>query len=332
MKLFQKIFPYWAYKILELEKRLPDSARLQDLIGKSLDTISDVSKNTGGIATTGQALSTPNNATKDIEMTARPVHIPTDTNILKHKHEKFQEVLTDIKCGNSPMLIGPAGSGKSTLLEQVACELQLPYYAMSVNEQTSEYNIIGYNNANGQYVGTAFRDAFEFGGIFSFEEIDAANPNVFTVINNAMSQGNYLFPDRKFITKHPDFHMVASANTFGSGASLQYIGRNRMDGATIDRFSYVYTDYDEYLEQQLCTVPEWCDYVHQIRKYVREFNMPIIVSTRAIVSGANLLNANMTVDDVCKKLIWRGLPQSDIDKIKGGIESKYISALAQHIK
>ena len=32
------------------------------------------------------------------------------------------------------MLIGPAGSGKSTLLEQIACELQLPYYAMSVNE------------------------------------------------------------------------------------------------------------------------------------------------------------------------------------------------------
>lgn len=45
MKLFQKIFPYWAYKILDLEKRLPDSAKLQDLVGKSLDTISDVAKN-----------------------------------------------------------------------------------------------------------------------------------------------------------------------------------------------------------------------------------------------------------------------------------------------
>lgn len=44
MKLFQKIFPYWAYKILDLEKRLPDSAKLQDLVGKSLDTISDVAK------------------------------------------------------------------------------------------------------------------------------------------------------------------------------------------------------------------------------------------------------------------------------------------------
>ena len=330
MKLFQKLFPYWAYKILELEKRLPDSAKLQDLIGKSLDTISDVSKSTS--TTNAPVSSNQNSVTKDIEMSARPVHIPTDPNILKHKHQKFQEVLTDIKCGNSPMLIGPAGSGKSTLLEQVACELQLPYYAMSVNEQTSEYNIIGYNNANGQYVGTAFRDAFEFGGIFSFEEIDAANPNVFTVINNAMSQGNYLFPDRKFIKKHPDFHMVASANTFGAGASLQYIGRNRMDAATIDRFSYVYTDYDENLEQELCAVPQWCDYVQQLRKYTREFNMPVVVSTRAIISGANLLNAGMGADDICAKLIWRGLPQSDIDKIKGGIESKYISALAQRTK
>jgi len=330
MKLFQKIFPYWAYKILDLEKRLPDSDKLQNLIGKSLDTISDVAKNSGGI--NGAVSPTLSNAAKDIEMSARPVHVPTDPNILKHKHQKFEEVLTDIKCGNSPMLIGPAGSGKSTLLEQVACEMHLPYYAMSVNEQTSEYNIIGYNNANGQYVGTAFRDAFEFGGIFSFEEIDAANPNVFTVINNAMSQGNYLFPDRKFIKKHPEFHIVASANTFGAGASMQYIGRNRMDAATIDRFSYVYTDYDENLEQQLCCVPQWCDYVHQIRKYTREFNIPIVVSTRAIISGAKLVNAGMPVDDVCEKLIWRGLPQSDIEKIKGSIESKYMSVLAQYTK
>ena len=330
MTLFQRLFPYWAYKILDLEKRLPDSAKLQDLIRKSLDTISDVAKNSGGA--NGTCSPTLPGAAKDIEMSARPVHVPTDPNILKHKHQKFYEVLTDIKCGNSPMLIGPAGSGKSTLLEQVACEMQLPYYAMSVNEHTSEYNIIGYNNANGQYVGTAFRDAFEFGGIFSFEEIDAANPNVFTVINNAMSQGNYLFPDRMLISKHSDFHMVASANTFGTGASLQYIGRNRMDGATIDRFSYVYTDYDEELEQQLCSVPEWCDYVHQIRKYTREFNMPIVVSTRAIISGAKLVNAGMSVDDVCEKLIWRGLPQSDIEKIKGSIESKYISALAEYTK
>lgn len=330
MKLFQKIFPYWAYKILDLEKRMPDSTKLQDLISKSLDTISDVAKSGGGINSVNSA--TAHGAVKDIEMSSRPAHVPTDPNILKNKHQKFNEVLTDIKCGNSPMLIGPAGSGKSTLLEQVACELQLPYYAMSVNEQTSEYNIIGYNNANGQYVGTSFRDAFEFGGIFSFEEIDAANPNVFTVINNAMSQGNYLFPDRKFIKRHPEFHMVASANTFGAGASLQYIGRNRMDAATIDRFSYVYTDYDEDLEQQLCSVPEWCDYVHQIRKYTREFNIPVVVSTRAIISGAKLVNAGMPVEDVCEKLIWRGLPQSDIEKIRGGIESKYMSALAQYTK
>lgn len=330
MSLFQKIFPYWAYKITDLEKRIPDANKLQDLISKSLDTISDVSKNSGD--TVNGTPNTTSSKAKNIEMATRPVHTPANPDILKHKHQKFDEVLTDIKCGNSPMLIGPAGSGKSTLLEQIACELQLPYYAMSVNEQTSEYNIIGYNNASGQYVGTSFRDAFEFGGVFSFEEIDAANPNVFTVINNAMSQGNYLFPDRKFIKKHPDFHLAASANTFGSGASLQYIGRNRMDAATIDRFSYVYTDYDENLEQQLCNTPEWCAYVQQIRKSVHEFNMPVIVSTRAVLSGAKLVKSGISVDDVCEKLIWRGLPQSDIEKIKGNIESKYISALVQHTK
>ena len=105
-----------------------------------------------------------------------------------------------------------------------------------------------------------------------------------------------------------------------------------MDGATIDRFSFVYIDYDENLEKQLCEIKEWCDYVQQIRKSSREFNMPIVVSTRAIISGAKLLKSGMSVDNACKKLIWRGLPPSDIEKIKGSIESEYMSALTQYTK
>ena len=102
-------------------------------------------------------------------------------------HKVFSSVLNDVKLNIPAMLVGPAGSGKSTLLYQIAKELKLQYYPMSVNGQTAEYHIIGYKNANGDYIGTAFRDAYEKGGLFSFEEIDAGNPNVLTVINNALS-------------------------------------------------------------------------------------------------------------------------------------------------
>ena len=60
--------------------------------------------------------------------------------------------------------------------------------------------------------------------------------------------------------------------------------------------------------------------------------MPIVVSTRAVISGAKLLKSGMSVDNACEKLIWRGLPKSDIEKITGSIESKYISALSQYTR
>ena len=207
------------------------------------------------------------------------------------------------------MLVGPAGSGKSTLLNQVAKELNLQFYPMSVNSQTSEYHIIGYKDANGRYNETTFRKAYEKGGLFSFEEIDAGNPNVLTVINNALSQDFYLFPD-KVVQKHKDFRLCASANTYGYGATRQYIGRNPLDAATLDRFAMITVDYDEDLEIQIGPVPEWTFFVQALRHTVSCWDNntpPIIISTRAIVSGGWDIKSGTDWDTVLHKFVWRGV-------------------------
>ncbi len=198
--------------------------------------------------------------------------IKTVTDSDKLRHEKYEETSRVIAAGLSPYLVGPAGSGKSTILEQIAYDLKLPYYPTPVNGQTSEYNIIGYNDAKGQYVRTAFRDAYEKGGVFLFEEIDAGNPNIMTVINNSMSQSSYLFPDGKLVKKHDDFIVGASANTYGRGASLQYIGRNPLDAATVDRFAMIEVSYDTKLEKALATNKAWLNYVYEIRRVVENFD------------------------------------------------------------
>lgn len=241
----------------------------------------------------------------------------TDTSIL---HQSFEDVYRIVAAGCSPFLVGPAGSGKSTLLEQVANSIGLPLYAMSVNAMTSDYNIIGYNDAQGRYVSTAFRDAYEKGGMFSFEEIDAGNPNVLTVINNAMSQDRYVFPD-KIVKKHPKFIMAASGNTYGTGATVQYVGRNSLDAATLDRFVMVFVDYDEQMEDRLCANKDWLKFVRSVRDIVNSQGMKFIVSTRTVLDGQRLLNAGLAEDKVAKMVVFRGMTQSDIDTVYSAFEN-----------
>lgn len=234
------------------------------------------------------------------------------------QHICFETTYRVIAAGCSPFLVGPAGSGKSTILAQIASAMDLQFYPMSVNSLTSDYNIIGYNDANGQYVPTIFRQAYEHGGIFSFEEIDAGNPNVLTVINNAMSQDKYSFPD-KIVQKHPKFILCASGNTYGTGANIKYIGRNPLDAATLDRFVMVYTDYDEKLEARLCTNKEWLNWVHDVRRVVNHLEMKLIVGTRAVLHGEKLINAGIPRKAVEQMVVFKGLPMADIDKIRGNI-------------
>lgn len=235
------------------------------------------------------------------------------------KHQMFDCIFNDIKQNISPMLIGPAGSGKSTVLQQCADAMMLEYYPLSVNGQTSEYQIVGYKNANGDYIRSAFRDAYEYGGLFSFEEIDAGNPNVLTVMNNALSQDFYLFPDRR-VKKHQNFRLAASANTYGRGANVQYIGRNPLDAATLDRFAMTYIDYDENMERQIGPDPKWTDYIQTIRHVVASFKMPIIVSTRAIIFGGRDVKSGTAWDTALQKFVWRGCKSEDVEKIMKKVE------------
>src|SRR5215217_6156820 len=80
------------------------------------------------------------------------------------------------------------------------------------------------------------------------DEIDAGNANVIIQVNAALSNGYCSFPDG-MVQRHDDFIFLASANTFGDGASRQYVGRNQLDAATLDRFTTLVWEIDEELEE-----------------------------------------------------------------------------------
>lgn len=220
-------------------------------------------------------------------------------------HKALPTILQAIHAGASPFLVGPAGSGKTTLAEQCAKLMKLKFYMAA--RVTSEYKLVGFVNATGQTVRTQFREAYEHGGVFLFDEVDASDPDALTAFNAALSNGIGDFPDG-MVPRHANFHAIAAGNTYGRGADRQYVGRNQLDAATLDRFQVFDIDYDEQLELKLAGDAKWTKHCQAIRRAIEHEKVRHIVSPRASIAGAKLLAVGMAWSVVEEACVWKGLP------------------------
>lgn len=231
-------------------------------------------------------------------------------------HKTFEQLIKYIAAGISVILVGPAGSGKTQVAVQCAEVLKKKHYSISVNEHTSKTDFMGYMDANGKLVVTNFRKAFEDGGLFIIDEIDAANPNILTIINSALSNGFCPFPDG-MIERHKDFICICTANTFGEGESAHYIGRNALDAATRDRFATMHVDYDENIEKFLNDTTIF-HLASEIRNYFKNNKIDFVVSTRGMLRLTNLMRIEgykLTKEDIRNCLNLHTTSNSAIDSI-----------------
>jgi MoxR-like ATPase len=247
---------------------------------------------------------------------ARPVTVtlpdrPTVT--INQTHAAFEDVLDMVLADTQPLLVGPAGSGKTTLGEQIAKALGLKFYMAS--RISSEHKLMGYFHPhNGELIKTPFRLAWEFGGVFLLDEVDASDADALTAINAALAGNIADFPDG-IIARHPDFKCIAAGNTFGRGADRVYVGRNQLDGATLDRFQILEVDYDEALELMLAGNDEWARWVQKVRAAVMAEKVLHIVSPRASIAGAKLLARGWSHDKVAEACVWKGLDKAQRNRI-----------------
>ncbi len=232
----------------------------------------------------------------------------------KIQHFQFKTLLMAIAARVNVMLVGPAGSGKTSAAHEVSKTLSLPFYSISVGMQTTKTEFFGYMDATGKYVRTLFREAFEKGGVFLLDEMDAGNANVITAINQALANEYCAFPDG-MVSKHPDFVIVSSANTFGTGANREYVGRNQLDAATLDRFAVIEWKYDNDLENSLCDNKTWLAYVRKCRTNAETHKVRTVISPRASILGARLLAGGMKENDVREMLIFKGLNATERGKL-----------------
>lgn len=232
-----------------------------------------------------------------------------------HVHAMTEKVIRVAALGHPIMLVGPAGCGKTTIGEHVAKALDLPFLITSTINDTHE--LTGFIDGYGKYHSTPFRQAFEHGGVWIADEIDAWDAAALLTANAALANGICNFPDCETpVKRHPDFRMIATANTFGHGADRLYVGRNELDAASLDRFCTIDIDYDIELERSFAAGnTEWLEYIWNVRQQVQAKKLRHVISSRAIIMGVQALAAGLDKSDVQEWYVFKGLSKTDRSKL-----------------
>ena len=159
------------------------------------------------------------------------------------------------------LLVGPAGSGKTTAAAKLAEVAGVPFYRLSMAAGTDESEFTGRllpigDNMRFEYCLSLLTKAYTEGGVFLADDIDLADPNLLGLMNAALDGGGWYISARyqdPFLEQHPDFYLVAAANTHGHGADRQYVGAQQLDERTLSRFrmGQINCDYDADLEKQI---------------------------------------------------------------------------------
>lgn len=240
------------------------------------------------------------------------------------KHEKYEQIKACIENNIPVYLVGPAGSGKNFTLEQIAKDLDLDFYF--TNSVQQEYKLTGFIDAGGNYHETEFYKAFKNGGLFFLDEMDASIPEVLVLLNAAIANGYFEFPNGK-ITAHEDFRVVSAGNTVGNGADEQYTGRLVLDQATLDRFAIIEFDYDERVELHIAKGDiELVKFIRSLRKQAENKGIRATFSYRAI-SMVTKLNGILKVEEILRIAVFKGMDKDTINTFDAEGADKYNTAL-----
>ena len=200
-----------------------------------------------------------------------------------------EKVRRTIKSGiNNIWMVGPAGCGKSTIARNVAAELEMPYLCISCGIGTSAVEFVGYKYPHRE--STKFSEYYQKPSVILIDEMTALDPAVAQVINAALAN-NEIETTTGLVQRHPDCIIIATSNTFGAGASRQYVANNQLDASTIDRFIGGIIEVDYSIEYEMQYDLEVVEHVHFLREVCQKYDIRRIASTRMIQAGHRLKNA-----------------------------------------
>ena len=225
------------------------------------------------------------------------------------KHYKTDELIETLKTTGLAYLVGPAGTGKSTLAMDACVKMfGVPkddwkfcehFAQISFSPDTTSGEMVGRSDINGIFHKSEVVRVFAEGGLILFDEIDNADASMLVKLNTAIANGQFATPDG-IVRRHKDTVIVCTANTYGTGPDAMYVGRSRLDAATLDRFtlSTIEVDYDVKLEKKLASAIKdeakraWLlDFVRRVRNVIKDKHFRRLCSTRFVINAVKWLCA-----------------------------------------
>mgnify|MGYP003629646234 FL=1 len=222
---------------------------------------------------------------------------------IKGQHYQLKPLIEVMGSGEPAMIIGPTGSGKTRVTHAVKQALGCKHYAIrQVNKQTATHDLIGFNNATGNYVPGVFTKIIQDGGLAVIDEIDNGNSNVLMIIKGILS-GHIYMPYGMQEVSHK-CHLMCTANTWGLGPDREYIGRNALDVALLNEFVCVEWPYDpnaeklwtlalyKSVDEPKITETQFDKFIERfqaMREYAQTHKIRVIFATRNLRQCVNLM-------------------------------------------
>lgn len=236
----------------------------------------------------------------------------TETDDAEIHCKEYKDIMTCLQNNIPVYLAGPAGCGKNFTVEDIAKQLGWNFYFS--NSVQDAFKLTGFVDAGGKYHETEFYEACTCKSdcIFFLDEIDASIPEVLVLLNAAIANGYFSFPNGR--VSFDKVHFVAAGNTVGNGADESYTGRMVIDQATLDRFAIINLDYDERVEMHITHGNKaLVEFVHGLRKQAIEKGIRTTFSYRCLMMVTKLETAGMSIEKILMITVFKGLDKDTLN-------------------
>ena len=147
------------------------------------------------------------------------------------------------------------------------------------------------------------------------DEMESWNPEILLALNESTSAPEAAFPDG--YVQRGDNYIIGTGNTSMRGGNTQYV-RHAHDISCTDRFTFIEIGYNlEWEKATFNVMPEWTNRCQWLRAKVQELHLhdTFMVSPRAMIKGAALINAGFTQCEVEQMVVLKGAKEDAVTKL-----------------